>query len=863
MNESFLPILNNTKKENDESKQEEQKPEPAATKPASPPWKITQPHNVTPIGKQLKELSEQKQQQQQQQQQHNHQHYPQQQNHFTGGHELWNRRAEDMTRYRYGDHEKRYRSDEMPRQELFNETNGQIEVVRRNWRGGEDRFDRRDPYPRNMQRDHFSRDMSRDRFQSRDMSSDRFQSRDLSRDRQNAPPPQPPQAGAREPVKPAKSIQEEQGEVMRLAREKARQRKEEELRKEQEHLEAARRKADELMKKLEEKRQQQAKEQAPVAPVAPAANSTPQATTQNTQSSHATSDLSLSSGPVPSNKPAPEPHAEFKPSSIMKPQRDNRPFADDNNNPAFRAATSVIGDGAEIKRDLRVPGREKLWTGAGGGAAAPGLWNSAPPPPPQQQRGDVWGPISSAVYNKPASTSQANSPTSKFKQDANRPKDLNGSPLSPNNGHSMFHGQWSTLPGSTTLQSTTTPASPVISQTQESTPSRLSESPNVNRGTSRFFPTPSEPLKEPAASPSNANGINVVPFDVYKAMVTSSSSMSPDLGIESSLGDFGAAPRVILPPRNKKTNGGSESMGSPTGSNEGFKVPSLNAIQALQSTIVEKLGTKSLKNGDLPIPESPIVASSIPIEGGAAFFISQPARSTKGTTTAATAPAAAPAPKPQESTADLAKRKPTSFAEAVKSGLPVTANTHAPPQSHTESLFDAAMYLEDLPVLPAPTATQAESSQLEEFVSDFFSLSKVQPPHVRIASANDLDYDLDDDAAAALSDNWASGLIPTATTFPESSFYYETPTSSAFLREFKPRKDILVAILIPGGKKINTGYRHTTGGGGHDGGSGSGSGNASKRDAGVSSIRGRRKKSTRRPIGDKKHATAPATRQDE
>lgn len=847
MNANFLPMLNNSKEA--EKTNEEPEPEPAVTKPASPAWKVTQPHNVAPIGKQLKELSEQKQ------------------HGYSGTNQLWNQRRDDMTRYRYGDHEKRYRGDEIPRQELFNETSGQVESVRRHWRGGDDRFDRReerprrvdlsprrdlsrDMYSRNLSRDRFSRDMSRDRFAPRDPSREIFAPRDLSRDRTNLPPP-------REPPKSAKSIQEEQEEVMRLAREKARQRKEEELKKEKEHLEAARRKADELVKRIEERRQQQAKEEQHTLSSSPISASTSALEpTHNTTS--ASDQARTASAPTP---PVTATQQEYTKPVILKQRRDG-PFTDDNN-PAYRAATSVIGDSSEIKSDLRVSGTEKLWTGS-----TTGLWNSAPP---QQQRGDLWGPISGTIYHKPTANGPSTSPGAKFKNESTAAKELGGAPLSPNNGHSMFQSQWSSLPNTlptaaSTLQSTATPTSPVISQPQD-TPSRIGESPSISRGTSRFFPTTGEAQKENMA-PSPNGGTGCAPFDMYRTTVTSSSSnVLHELNLDSGPGS--GIPRVVLPPRNRQANGhGDNVIGSPVnGVNGGFKVPSLNSIQALQSTIAEKLGTNSLREsnngttsdgGDLPVPESPIVASGIPIEGGPAFTSPQ----TKQSRNTDKAPS-----QPVEGKQELSKRKPVSFADAVRSGLSATANSSlnatptgpaaltpnrpavmaaptgpkamlkadadGPQENGTNDAVGTASFdaeFKDLDLMPIPIETQAKSSQLEEAVTEYFKLNSPDHPNVRIASANNMDLDLD-----VPNDEWDSGLIPASTSFPESSFYYESPTSVAFLREFKPRKDILVAILVPGGKKITTGYRHL-------------SGSNSKRESASSASRGRRKKVSRKSV---------------
>lgn len=549
MNSSFLPILNPSKEEEEKEKEKEKEETPPSPKVTSPPWKITQPHNVTPIDKQLKELTEQRQ--------------------YNQSTELWHRDGHHMdSRYRFSDHEKRYRSDEMPRQELFNENSGQIEAVRRPMRV----FHK---FP----------------------------------EEERAPRVEKPRG---------KSIVEEQEEVMRLARENARKRKEEELKRENEMKEAAKRKADELVAKLAAKHKEEAKVE----------------------------------------------------------DESKKSFPEDN--PAFQAVSSVIDE------KVKEPEGQKLWSDNN-------LWNA---PPRSTSSEGLWGPISGIYKNH-----TEKEPTVFPSWPLSNTRDRQFTPVKSEN--------WKphdTSPG----------------QSERS----VSDSPTVTR-TSRFFPT--------LAGDSKENNTT----EIYPRTIVTSSATQDGQYLADLVSDNLNVPRVILPPASRET--------------QPFKSPSLNAIQALQTTIAEKLGKKvgspkSSSVGPLPIPASPIVASNIPPESS-------------------TSP---PALVPKEE----APKKAT-FADAAASGL-------------------------------APKATQKMESQaasykLEEAVS--LLLQENREPTIRLASG---DWRVADEAISA---EWDAALIKPESTFSESSFYYETPTSPAFLREFKPRKDIFVAILIPGGTKITTKFR--------------------------------------------------------
>lgn len=542
MNSSFLPVSNSSKE--DEEKEKEEKP--TSPKVTSPPWKITQPHNVTPIDKQLKELTEQRQ--------------------YNQSAELWHRDGHMDSRYKFSDHERRYRSDEIPRQELFNENSGQIEAVRRPMRVFH-KFSEEERVPR-----------------------------------------------VEKPK--GKSIVEEQEEVMRLARENARKRKEEEQKRENEMKEAAKRKADELVAKLAAKHKEEGKE---------------------------------------------EPKKSFHEA-----------------NPAFHAVSSVIDE------KVKEADSQKLWSDNN-------LWNA---PPRSTSSEGLWGPISGIYKN------HTEKETTVF----------------------------SSWPLSNTHDRQFTPVKSENWKAHETSPGQsersVSDSPTVMR-TSRFFPTPAGDFKE-------NNTAETYPRTIVTSSATQDGQYLADLVSESL-----NVPRVILPPATRET--------------QPFKSPSLNAIQALQTTIAEKLGkkvgsTKSSSVGPLPIPASPIVASNIPPESS-------------------TSP---PALVPKEEA-----RKKATLADAAASALEPKA---------TQNM-----------------ESQATSYNLEEAVT--LLLQENLKPTIRLASG---DWRI---AEEAISAEWDAGLIKPESTFSESSFYYETPTSPAFLREFKPRTDIFVAILIPGGTKITTKFR--------------------------------------------------------
>lgn len=798
MNKEFLPMLNTSKEDSENIKEVPNTlspKQPSVPTVASTPWKITQPHNVTPIDKQLKELSEQQHQQQQQPHYHQHQHY----NHAN---DLWHTRRDSDSamdpRYRFSDPEKRYRSnDPLPRPELFNETNGQIETVARRPGGGRLGFHRASnehgpPVENNHILDSYDRrhhgyegdhPIGHRRGNSDAVSQGRGFRRSVPE--QPGPPPKPQ----------GKSIVEEQEEVMRLARENARKRKEEEQKREKELLEASKRKAEELVAKLAAKHKESV-----------------------------SSEESFSE-PIVQEKSFPSKPVILQPS---KPKRGNSFPSEDN--PAFGAVSSVIGDDSDQARSTTDNTKSKLWPG---NSNSTNLWNASPTGTRSTSEGGLWGPINvSSIYNK----------SNKFKGEKEAEKEHGRfAPLSPTINHRSMLSSWSTLGPNTsasggsketssfeqfttksedwksappaTLITTTRIATSPVNSPATGDPSRDSrtptaprpalDSPTVARGTSRFFPSHPGEIKE----------TNLNTFDVYpRTTVTSSSAAIPESHCLTDLVSKNLnVPRIILPPA-------AESR--PETNLHSYKAPSLNSIQALQSTIAEKLGSRvtsaslrspsrSLAAAALPIPASPIVASDIPPESStvtpvssyksvlvpqAAGTLSQHIPATKELNVKpATEKAPLPVGKEKVNRVKSSAQRPTTFADIAASGLdsakPIAQSSL--PSSHPVKEISGSL------------EPQTGSFKLEEAISSYALQSVGSKPSIRLLPATTslslVMYTADAD--------WDKGLIIPENTFSESSFYYETPTSRAFLREFKPRKDIYAAILIPGGKKITTKFR--------------------------------------------------------
>lgn len=759
LNSSLLPMLNST----DEPDSNIHESNGVATvpivetSPPSTPWKITQPHSVTPIGKQLKELSEQRQLQQE----FNDHHYNPSHNEF------WHtQRDNDRSdgRYRYNDYERRYRSDiPLPRPELFNEANGQVEpVTRRQVGNGRLGFGRYSDQAHPVENNEMLESYERHNYEGHKRSPEVKNNENI------------PLARGR-----TKSIVEEQEEVMRLARENARKRKEEEQKREKEQHEAAKRKADELVAKLSAKSK-------------------------------------LIESPEPSSS---EPSYVPKP-IILQPikQRRGSSFSGEDSL-AFRTVNSVIGDDTDVKDQTRSTsdggGANSLWSGNNSSNSRGGLWNS-PSGARSTSDGGLWGPIKvTSIYNTTASTNPriTSPPPYRSEQDI---IEGHNEQLSPNASHrSMFQSSWGALNGNTKeipyehhftpvkgdswKQSPNSSSSPHLPNTPASahqpsdleTRSRLvHDSPSLSRGMSKFFPTHQD-LGETKEEDPNAQNRHT------RTIVT----CSPMHYLADLLDDEAiTSPRVVLPP--------SARVSEVVEHHPTFKAPSLNSIQALQSTIAEKLGTNvsaghlfgsrqiTFTSALLPIPRSPVVSSDIPPENSTTpavinydkVFVPQ-AEKQKETVNGPSSPSppqTEAATTPNTTTTSTVK----SFADAAAAGG--GTESHKLDHSADDSTYPIDTILK----------CQSHSANIEQ-VQSMANHQRGITPYVKLGKTDTLGE------IESISADWDKEAIIPEKTFSTSSFYFETPMSVAYLREFKPRKDILVAILVPGGRKITTKFRQS------------------------------------------------------
>lgn len=667
----------------------------------SPPWKITQPASVTPIDKQLKELSEQRacqQKEQQEQHQHNQHHNPHQQDHsiFTNhnqshhdynsivsrsNNEFWRSREPLDEKYRYNDSEKRYRPDiPQPKPDLFNENSGQVETLTRH-----------------------SRLSGFSRFHEPSRISDENKKR--------------------EPAPSTKSRLEEQEEIMRLTRENARKRKEEEQRKEKEQQEAAKRKADELMARLAAKKaQEQEKQQIE--------HESQQKQQQKQQLKHDELKKPTESKFL-SNKPV-----------ILQPKRRRGSSITSENNPSFRAVSSVLGD-----RD------KNIWTGQASTTNTM-LWTSSSGTRSASDS-SVWGPISAIYKNenngltqdkknieKADVTSPTKQPPKVFQwgtvNGTSNENDNNGndavSRIIKNGNSSVINSNGTaSVAAATTANnngttSTNAPNSPLITHTK-------SESPNMSRGFSRFFPSsqPGESREKVELSPLEPkNNLTII------------QSYTVDDYLNAFLQrDERCVPRVNLP-------GLAIAANTDPVTRTLFKSPPLTSIQALQSTIAEKLGEKVIHPvaptvSELPCTAAPVISSKIP-----------PLMST---------------------TPAVIKYDKVFVPQAAKKKVNET---------------------------PAKTWLELRSvaSELEDFLIKSVDSHK---PFVNVSRVDDSnDIDVNSESLAS----WDEGRVEAELTFGTSTYYVDPSNAKVYLREFKPRKDIFVALLVPGSrKKVTTTYK--------------------------------------------------------
>jgi hypothetical protein len=515
------------------------------------PWTQPQPaKSFVPISEQIKELSEKKSREQNLR-------------HGKIGGPHYNYRLSDNaefvmdsryggpadSRYRYNDYEKRYRSDAPPRQELYNAHNGQFEPVRgarfdsgrrRSSLDRDDEWRRRPSLDRPAEEENWRRpstdrrvsfdrgglDRSRERLErSQERPRSRDEPMDESRDQMSPRELSGSPAGRRLSTTSVggrrmsttsstsshqRTLLEEQEEVMRQTREKARKRKEEELQKEKERELAAKKKADELAKKMEER--EKAKKEAEQGEKA-------------------------------------EKEKVVDKTQKEKPEKGAKPDAakEDQIEPAIKAVKSII------EEDEKPPPKTgvKLWTepktptNSGNGTK---LWAN-------NRRNDLWGAASGSRFTGGALFDPGF--LDKEKEGPSKSRILQREGLK----------QWET---ERSWRAPASPSSPVGKKPDKAPVEAAPQSPAAtspfathdttpngsSRGMSRFFP--SAQIED--GSPKLQKGEKGL-FNGHGERGAHSGMYSP--------------PRVVLPG---------------TVRHDTYRAPSLNSIQAVQSTIAERLG---------------------------------------------------------------------------------------------------------------------------------------------------------------------------------------------------------------------------------------------------------------------------------
>lgn len=351
---------------------------------SSPPqtWKIpSQFHHVVPIPKQIQELNDKKQQQQH----HTHRHsYSNPHNSLDSNRSSmmdWNHRGGSHNdfvsdhvenRYRYNDYDKRYRPEQSTtlNSELFNENSGQFEAYHHRNRGGRvgpsgailsrgmhtiegvsaiGTLETHEPtntvFSTQNTSAHSSQQMSQQSRTNLDYQSYRRDSHGSPSSKYAAPD------YSIESSQHPKSLLEVQEELMRISRENALKRKEEEARAEKERLEAIRKKNEERLAKLEAKKIQEPQENTNTHKQEMTQLQT--ATTETRVGQEHQYDKRGDDGkhgiPAGSNGPHSVYHSN-------KPGRDSNVSADDNT--AIQTVNSLIGN----ENSGQHQSKPKLWT---------------------------------------------------------------------------------------------------------------------------------------------------------------------------------------------------------------------------------------------------------------------------------------------------------------------------------------------------------------------------------------------------------------------------------------------------------------------------------------------------------------------
>lgn len=372
----------------------------------------------------------------------------------------------------------------------------------------------------------------------------------------------------------------------------------------------------------------------------------------------------------------------------------------------------------------------------------------------------------------------------------------------------------------------------------------------------------------------------VVPHNNETIAASDYSRSIPGVPVISGSNSVALSPRISLPPSNSTFNSDdtSRSTHPPQAQQSPFKTtPSINSIQALQTTIAEKLGGKTKPatpsfgvipgsqntsqnqnsldsvSRDLPIPVSPIVLSenipsfissdqkkATPIQkvfspqapnqdGIYTYVVRDDQKSIAGPRqNEAEVPKNKTQTEPnREILTDPPLRKPQSFADAVALSLEaekrrqVAAATHGikkpqnQPQSQaqTQVAHNDQHENEDINYI-LQLNPQSEIAIFDESIQEYFDqLDGAHGGSVPIAMPyyNSSRYNpelaiLNKDIE--IPEDWDKGLIIPRDEFLCTLFFWSEQQATAYNREFKPRTNSRVALLIPGNtQKVLTTYR--------------------------------------------------------
>lgn len=355
------------------------------------------------------------------------------------------------------------------------------------------------------------------------------------------------------------------------------------------------------------------------------------------------------------------------------------------------------------------------------------------------------------------------------------------------------------------------------------------------------------------------------------------SSYSPNVTDGSLFGDSAnvANPRIILPPSQSSSRDNTSRQAQqlqpqiqiPQNQQQNFKpsLPSINSIQALQTTIAEKLGSKklssSLQNGsknsgtgvsrDLPIPVSPIVLSeNTPpfdsseqkrIKAIEKVFTPQATNQEEQYTyvTSAENDSSKSARIVEQVQSEAPIRKPQSFADAVALSLeaekrkaalstknlestaqPVISTISKSETTQEEPFLKPLSNVSSKQILEIATKLVPWSNlkEFEESFENYFSsldgangnenVPIAMPFYNTPINNQEIENKEEHGVCNGIPKDWDKGLRVPRDEFICTLFYWSENQAAAYNREFKPRTTSRVALLIPGNtQKILTSYR--------------------------------------------------------